>query len=108
VVGAKPKVEAKPNDDFSITWNAPILTDLGINKQLVLDKFNADGPTSSGMERVTRFFASCHEWHFGHPHGHLEHQGICPPRPCLAKAQEGLFEQASRASEYRLLARDPW
>ena len=44
------KVEAKPNDDFSITWNAPILTDLGINKQLVLDKFNADGPTSTGIE----------------------------------------------------------
>ena len=44
------KVEAKPNDDFSITWGTPILTDLGINKQVVLDKFNADGPTSSGIE----------------------------------------------------------
>ena len=44
------KVEAKPNDDFTITWNAPIVADLGIDKQLVLDKFNAEGPTSSGIE----------------------------------------------------------
>ena len=43
------KVEAKPNDDFSITWNAPVVHDLGINKQLILDRFNADGPTSSGI-----------------------------------------------------------
>ena len=44
------KVEAKPNDDFSITWNAPVVHDLGANRQLILDRFNADGPTSSGVE----------------------------------------------------------
>ena len=30
------KVEAKPNDDFSVTWNAPIVADFGIKRQLVL------------------------------------------------------------------------
>ena len=44
------KLEAKPNDDFAIQWNAPTVAALGIDKQLVLDKFNADGPTSSGIE----------------------------------------------------------
>ena len=44
------KVEAKPNDDFIIQWNAASLAALGIDKHLVLNKFNADGPTSSGIE----------------------------------------------------------
>ena len=44
------KVEAKPNDYFTITWNAPVVHDLGINRQLIPDRFNADGPTSSGIE----------------------------------------------------------
>ena len=51
-IGWKPiaKVGAKPNDDFTITWDAFVVADLGTGKKFILDKFNADGPTSSGIE----------------------------------------------------------
>ena len=37
------KVEAKPNDDFSITWNAPILTDLGTNSTVYIANLTVNG-----------------------------------------------------------------